>query len=59
MYRLFPTGDASELAKALLTALDQTAGVVDRVASGRERADEFSMAKLADAYLARYERLVQ
>jgi phosphatidylinositol alpha-mannosyltransferase len=56
--QLFPTGDGVALAKALLQALDRTPEVEARVARGRQRADEFSMSALADAYIARYQRLV-
>lgn len=55
---LVEPGDADALATALASVLR---GGPDRdalVASGDERAEEFSMARLADLYLGRYERLV-
>lgn len=55
---LFATGDPDALAKALLGALEGSPPVEDRVANGRLRAEEFSMTKLADAYVARYQRLL-
>ena len=55
---LVPTGDGRALAKALLEAMDRTRRVEVRVARGRHRAEEFSMSALADAYIARYQRLL-
>jgi phosphatidylinositol alpha-mannosyltransferase len=55
---LFPTGDSDVLAKALLAALDRTPMVEARLDEGRERAEEFSMEALADAYVTRYQRLL-
>ena len=55
---LFTNGDSRALAKSLLDALDRTDAVEQRVESGRERADEFSMARLATLYGDRYERLL-
>ena len=55
---LFANGDSRALAKCLLDALDRADAVERRVASGRERADEFSMARLATIYAERYERLL-
>lgn len=55
---LVPTGDSDALAKALLQALSGSADTVRRVERGRERAQEFAMTRLADAYLARYQRLL-
>ncbi len=55
---LFPTGDADALAKALLAAIDRSEQVEERVASGRERASGFGLDALAEAYLARYERVL-
>ena len=54
---LFPTGDSAALAKALLSALDRSPVVEGRIENGRQRAGEFSMDALADAYIARYQRL--
>ncbi len=56
--QLFPTGDAEQLAKRLLAALDRVEAVEAQVASGRQRAAEFSMKRLADIYVARYQRLL-
>ncbi len=56
--RLFPTGDARQLAASILELIEHGPAVSDMVASGLERADEFSMDRLAAAYLERYERLV-
>lgn len=55
---LFPTGDSRELAKRLLDALNRSDEAERRVASGSERVVEFSMSRLADAYISRYERLL-
>lgn len=55
---LFTTGDASSLAKALSSALARGADIEAKVASGQERASSFAMSTLADAYLARYQRLL-
>lgn len=56
--RLFSTGDAKLMAGSILDALDGGPAVVEMVASGHRRAEEFSMDRLAGAYLERYERLV-
>ncbi len=55
---LVAPGDGPALAKSLLEALDHGPRVEERVAGGRERADEFSMSALADAYIARYQQLI-
>jgi len=55
---LFATGDPVDLAKSLLKVLDRGASVEQRVASGRDRAAEFSMTRLAEAYASRYQRLL-
>ncbi len=55
---LFPTGDSDALAKDLLRALERTPEVERQIEHGRQRADEFSMDNLADAYVARYQRLI-
>jgi phosphatidylinositol alpha-mannosyltransferase len=55
---LFAPGDHRALADALRVALGDADRRAALVTSGRERAIEFSMATLADHYLARYERLV-
>ncbi|MFV0259007.1 MAG: glycosyltransferase family 4 protein [Acidimicrobiales bacterium] len=54
---MFPTGDPQALAKALLDALARTPAIEARISSGRKRAEEFSMDRLAELYLARYDRL--
>jgi len=56
--QLFSTGDGHALAKQLLDALTRSDEVERAVQSGRERAAEFSMTRLADAYVARYQRLL-
>jgi phosphatidylinositol alpha-mannosyltransferase len=55
---LFATGDSEALAKALLEVLDRGSEVEQRLVRGRQRAAEFSMDRLADAYLTRYRRLL-
>lgn len=54
---LVPPGDAPALAAAIRTALIDDALRARLVASGAERADEFSMARLAHAYAGLYERV--
>jgi phosphatidylinositol alpha-mannosyltransferase len=53
---LVEPGDASALRDALRAALDDGALRQRLVAAGRERADGFSMARLAQRYLELYER---
>ncbi len=55
---LVASGDSHALAKGLLEALDRPPRIDDRVLRGRRRAEEFSMSSLADAYIERYQRLV-
>ena len=55
---LFPTGDVQALAKTLIGCLDGGASVDATVESGTERVQDFSMSRLADAYLSRYHRLL-
>ena len=55
---LFATGDSDALAKTLLRALDRTPDIEAQIESGHQRADEFSMDALADAYVTRYQRLL-
>lgn len=55
---LVTPNDPSALAAGLLEVLQGGPAVHERIASGRERANEFSMATLADLYLEKYERLV-
>jgi phosphatidylinositol alpha-mannosyltransferase len=51
---LAPVGDAAGLAKALRRVLDDPALREELVAGGRRRADELSMARLAERYVAIY-----
>lgn len=55
---LFNTGDSDLLAKALLEAIGRGSVIEDRIERGRQRADEFSMSRLADAYISRYRTLL-
>ena len=55
---LVPPGDAEALRAGLAEVLAGSAEVDERVASGLERADQFSMEALADRYLELYERLL-
>ena len=55
---LFPTGDSEALAKSLLAALARDQRIEDKLARGTQRAEQFSMSRLADAYVARYQRLL-
>jgi glycosyltransferase involved in cell wall biosynthesis len=54
---LVPPGDVDALADALNLVLREPARRAALVASGAERADHYSMDRLADAYLALYERV--
>jgi len=54
---LVPPGDASALAGALRRVLEDRALAARLVASGEERAAEFSMARLAATYVELYERV--
>jgi phosphatidylinositol alpha-mannosyltransferase len=54
---LFPPGDAAALAGALRRLLDDEVLRKELVERGRVRAAEFSMTRLAAAFLERYERL--
>lgn len=56
--RLFPTGDAEALASALVESLEAGPDVIRRVSSGRERAEAHSMRRVAEAYVAHYERVL-
>ncbi len=53
---LVPPGDPTALRDALRRVFDDRALRDRLVAAGRERADEFSMARLAERYLELYER---
>jgi phosphatidylinositol alpha-mannosyltransferase len=55
---LTPVGDASALAKAIRRVLDDDSLRAELVAGGRRRADQLSMAHLAERYEAIY-RAVQ
>lgn len=55
---LVAPGDSDALAKGLIGALGRSADVEQRVERGRERATGFAMSHLADAYLARYQRIL-
>lgn len=56
---LVPAGDTEALGGAITRVLGDTGRREALIASGLERAESFSMARLADLYLARYERLVR
>jgi glycosyltransferase involved in cell wall biosynthesis len=53
-----PPGDADALRDALRLVLDDTARREALVRAGRARADQFSMAHLAERFVAIYERAV-
>ena len=55
---LVPPGDTSALRGALRSLLDDPAKRADLVAEGARRADEFSMAHLAEQFLPLYERAI-
>ncbi len=55
---LFPAGDHSALAGAIGELLRDPGRAAELVASADERADEFSMDRLADLYLQRYAALL-
>jgi phosphatidylinositol alpha-mannosyltransferase len=55
---LVPPGDADALAAALRRVLADPALAAGLVASGQERAAEFSMTRLAETYVGLYERVV-
>ena len=55
---LFPAGDHKALAAAVSELLQDSQRVAELVVSGNERADEFSMDRLADLYLQRYRALL-
>jgi len=55
---LFAAGDHEAMARALREALSDESKRAGLVASGRERAEEFSMATLADFYVGRYEHML-
>lgn len=55
---LFEPGDSVALAAAVRQVLEDPERARSLVASGRERATEFSMARLADLYIERYEAML-
>ncbi len=55
---LVPPGDTDALRHALRTLLDDPARRDRLVAEGARRADEFSMAHLAERFLPLYERAI-
>ena len=55
---LFPAGDHKELAAGIGELLQDKDRAEELVVSGNERANEFSMARLADLYLERYQALL-
>jgi len=55
---LVPPGDSRSLGRALRSVLDDPRLRADLVAAGRDRAEHFSMDRLASLYLGMYERLL-
>ena len=55
---LVPPGDARQLADAIRRVLADKDTAARLVASGLERAKEFSISRLADIYIERYERII-
>jgi phosphatidylinositol alpha-mannosyltransferase len=55
---MVPPGDADALAASIRTALEQGAPIQALVSSGLQRAEEFSMQRLADRYLTLYEKAI-
>ena len=55
---LVPPGDPAALATALAGVLSRPDRAADLVAAGRQRAEQFSMARLADIYVDMYERAI-
>ncbi len=55
--RLVAPGDPAELASALTGVLDDPIAAAELVVVGRDRADRFSMDRLAEEYLSLYRRL--
>lgn len=55
---LVPPGDPVALATALACVLRRPDRAADLVAAGRQRAEQFSMARLADIYVDLYERAI-
>jgi len=55
---LFETGNPAMLAKSILNVLDAPVGIEKQIESGFQRASEFSMDNLAEAYINIYQRLL-
>lgn len=55
---LVPPNDPDALAAALMNVLQRPDHAAELVAAGRQRAEQFSMARLADVYLDLYERAI-
>jgi phosphatidylinositol alpha-mannosyltransferase len=55
---LVPPGDPAALAAALTSVLADSTKAAELVAAGEARANEFSMDRLAERYIALYERLL-
>jgi glycosyltransferase involved in cell wall biosynthesis len=56
---LVPPGDASALAKAINEVLSSPLRRAELVASGHERAERFSMNRLADVYIDYYREAIR
>ena len=56
--QLVPPGDPDALATALIDVFKRPDRAADLVAAGRQRAEQFSMARLADIYVDMYERAI-
>jgi glycosyltransferase involved in cell wall biosynthesis len=57
--RMVPAGDPAALAKAIQASFDEPVETAAIVARGLERAEQFSMEKLASYYLEIYEHLIR
>ncbi len=56
---LFAIGDADALAKALVESLNRGPAIDHQVIRAQNRTEDYSMDRLADAYVERYRRLVE
>ncbi len=56
---LFAIGDSDALAKALVESLNRGPAIDHQVTRAQDRAEDYSMDRLADAYVERYRRLVE
>ena len=56
---LFTIGNPDALAKALVDSLNGGPAIDHQVVRARDRAEDYSMDRLADAYIERYRRLVE